>query len=139
MAKSELNATEWEVKRSMSQGHGDPHAFGVVFTLFSICLAFYGIYLFFKRLSDYNLSKTNFEEYQKQVIKERDKKAAAEIAHINAQIKKEMANRPKCPQCGSHNTEKISTLNRATSVAATGLASNKIGKLYKCKDCKHMW
>ena len=44
-----------------------------------------------------------------------------------------------CPQCNSTNIEKISTVNRATSIAMTGLASNKIGKQYKCKDCKHMW
>lgn len=46
---------------------------------------------------------------------------------------------PVCPLCGSKNTERISTMNRATSVAMTGLASGKIGKQYKCKNCKHMW
>lgn len=39
----------------------------------------------------------------------------------------------------STNIEKISTVNRATSIAMTGLASGKIGKQYKCKNCKHMW
>ena len=46
---------------------------------------------------------------------------------------------PVCPLCGSKNTEKISTVSRATSVAMVGLASGKIGKQYKCKKCKHMW
>lgn len=49
------------------------------------------------------------------------------------------ARKPKCPNCDSTNIVKISTANRAVSVATTGLASGKIGKQYKCKDCKHMW
>ncbi len=45
----------------------------------------------------------------------------------------------KCPNCGSTNVSKISTLNRSVSVAAVGLASSKIGKQYECKNCKHKW
>jgi len=37
------------------------------------------------------------------------------------------------------NTVRITTVDRAISVSAVGLASGKIGKQYKCKDCKHMW
>ena len=44
-----------------------------------------------------------------------------------------------CPICGSKNTVRITTVDRAISVSAVGLASGKIGKQYKCKDCKHMW
>lgn len=46
---------------------------------------------------------------------------------------------PRCPHCGSTNIERISTLDRAISVEMVGLASGKIGKQYKCKNCKHMW
>lgn len=45
----------------------------------------------------------------------------------------------KCPECGSKNVLKISTINRATSVAMVGVASSKIGKQYECKNCKHKW
>ena len=48
-------------------------------------------------------------------------------------------NTVKCPVCNSPNVEHISTLNRTVSVATFGIASSKIGKQYKCKNCKHMW
>lgn len=44
-----------------------------------------------------------------------------------------------CPVCHSSNVKRISTTNRAISIGAAGLASGKIGKQYKCKNCKHMW
>lgn len=45
----------------------------------------------------------------------------------------------KCPICNSINVERISTASRVISVEIVGLASNKIGKQYKCKNCKHLW
>ena len=46
---------------------------------------------------------------------------------------------PQCPACGSTNTSKIGVLGRSTSIFAFGLASNKIGKNWKCKNCGHTW
>lgn len=43
----------------------------------------------------------------------------------------------KCPLCGSHYVVKIGALDRAASVHFWGLASDKIGKQYECKDCRH--
>ena len=48
-------------------------------------------------------------------------------------------NVPHCPTCGSTDIEKIGTLDRATSVGFFGLASGKIGKQFKCRNCKYMW
>lgn len=45
----------------------------------------------------------------------------------------------KCPMCQSTNTTRITTVDRAISIGAVGLASGKIGKQYQCKNCKHMW
>ena len=45
----------------------------------------------------------------------------------------------KCPNCGQVNVKKISTTSRAVSVGLTGLASDKIGKTYKCPKCGYMW
>lgn len=45
----------------------------------------------------------------------------------------------KCPSCGSNNTSKIRTLNRAFSVGLFGLASSKIGKTHKCNNCGTTW
>lgn len=47
--------------------------------------------------------------------------------------------KPKCPTCGSTNVEKISTLNRAVSIGIVGLASDKIGKQFCCKNCGYKW
>ena len=46
---------------------------------------------------------------------------------------------PKCPVCGSMNTSKIGVLGRSTSIFAFGLASNKIGKNWKCHNCGNTW
>ena len=46
---------------------------------------------------------------------------------------------PKCPACGSTNTSKIGVLGRSTSIFAFGLASNKIGKNWKCHSCGNTW
>ena len=46
---------------------------------------------------------------------------------------------PQCPVCGSTNTSKIGILGRSTSIFAFGLASNKIGKNWKCHNCGNTW
>ena len=45
----------------------------------------------------------------------------------------------RCPMCRSTNVVKIDTFDRVLSIGTVGLASGKIGKQYKCKNCKHMW
>lgn len=44
-----------------------------------------------------------------------------------------------CPMCGSKKVKRIGTVNRAASIAVTGLASSKIGKQYECDNCHHKW
>lgn len=130
--------SEWEAEYSSSHGNGDPRFQGGFLIVFGLCILGYAIYLFYKRISAYNLSRNNFEEYQRQVIREQDalqKRLEAERAAKT----KQQANMPKCPICGSTNVVKISTLNRTVSVATVGLASSKIGKQYQCKNCKHKW
>lgn len=41
-----------------------------------------------------------------------------------------------CPYCKSPNVSKISTLGRGMSIGFFGLASSKIGKQWKCNNCK---
>ena len=45
----------------------------------------------------------------------------------------------KCPCCESRNVSKIGVLGRAISFSLVGLASNKIGKTYKCNSCGTTW
>ncbi len=82
-------------------------------------------------LQMYELAQRDPDAYRRRILE-----AKRIVANAEAQ---KWLNRLKCPQCGSDEIEKISTTNRAVSIAVTGLASNKIGKQYKCKKCSYMW
>ena len=84
---------------------------------------------------DLRTAKRNLDEYEKNP----NARIAAMAAQSQAYAAKNAAKHPKCPVCGSTNTERISTLNRTVSIATLGLASSKIGKQYQCKNCKHKW
>lgn len=86
-------------------------------------------------ISDLETAKRNLDEYEKNL----NARIEAMVAQSQAYAAKNASKHPKCPICGSTNTERISTLNRTVSVAAVGLASSKIGKQYQCKRCKHKW
>ena len=45
----------------------------------------------------------------------------------------------KCPSCGKMAGHPIGAIDKGVSVGALGLASNKIGKTYKCAKCGYMW
>jgi hypothetical protein len=45
----------------------------------------------------------------------------------------------KCPSCGKMAGHEIGALSKSVSVGTMGLASNKIGKTYKCANCDYMW
>lgn len=45
----------------------------------------------------------------------------------------------KCPNCGMSAGHEISAFSKATSIGMIGIASNKIGKTYKCNNCGYMW
>ena len=80
---------------------------------------------------DIYLAKSDYDSYQKKID---------EINKLQiAKFQQDQLNKLRCPICNSTNIEKITTANRMTSIAVAGLASGKIGKQYKCKDCKHMW
>lgn len=85
--------------------------------------------------NDIKVASKSVEEYQRLV-----NIRLANIKAENERLKSEEAlKHPKCPMCGSTNTQIISTLNRAVSIGMVGLASSKIGKQYECKNCKHKW
>lgn len=51
----------------------------------------------------------------------------------------EGAKHPQCPNCGSLQTKRITTTNRAASVYMVGLASDIIGKQFEYPVCKYKW
>lgn len=82
---------------------------------------------------DYHLALTNFEQYQKEKLREQQE---IERQHeLERQRKAMKVVSPKCPYCGSYNTSKIGAISRGVSVGLLGLASSKIGKQWHCKDC----
>lgn len=90
--------------------------------------------IYFKSVNNYNLANTNPEAYHQKL------KDEAKAAHARAEAERlKQKNAPKCPMCNSTNIERITTMDRSVSIAMVGLASGKIGKQYKCKNCKHMW
>lgn len=80
-----------------------------------------------QELDDY-LTKKEDEEYEQ-----------TRQQHIAARQRAEEAAKPHCPTCGSTNIKKLDILDRAVSVGMFGLASNKINKSFKCKNCGHTW
>lgn len=88
---------------------------------------------------DIEIASKNIDEYQKLVNDRLEYSKIQSEKNAEENRRKNAIKHPKCPMCGSTNTERISTTSRAVSVAAVGLASGKIGKQYRCKNCKHMW
>lgn len=132
---SQLGASEREVERSIAHGDGDPHFYGALYLFIGIGLICYGIYLFYKRIERYNLSKTNLEEYQRQVIKEQDAAIASAQAAAAAKAR-EAAMKPECPYCHSHNTTKITTTAKAVNTAMFGVLGQKRKYQWHCNQCK---
>lgn len=132
---SQLNESEREVERSIAHGHGDPHFYGGMFIVFGIGLVCYGLYLFSKRIQTYILSKTNLEEYQRQVIREQDAEKAASQAAAIAWAR-EQAMKPECPYCHSHNTTKITATAKAVDTAMFGVLGQKRRYQWHCNNCK---
>lgn len=65
---------------------------------------------------------------------------AAEQRRFEEEHKEKMLNGGyKCPNCGKAAGHPIGVVGKGISVGAFGLASNKIGKAYKCANCGYMW
>lgn len=97
-------------------------------------------------VSLYNKQMTNWDEYKdnkkKKIINEYNS-MAYNMAMYNQRetpfsYEKNESNL-KCPICNSTDVTRVTTMNRAASVAMVGIASGKIGKQYKCNNCNHLW
>lgn len=134
---SMISYDEYDVARSVARGNGDPIFQGGMLIVFAIIIFIAGYYFYNLRKRSYELAKSNFEKYQKQVIQEQDRAERQQKVNISNKINEMTRN--KCPHCGSFETKLITTLNRVVSVGAFGLASSKIGKTRECKKCGHKW
>lgn len=77
------------------------------------------------------LAKTDYDAY----VLER-KKELQKLSDSIERSSNSTKNSPKCPYCHSLNVVKVSTASRMLSTSAVGMASNKIGKQWKCNSCK---
>ena len=135
LAIPDLDATQRDIEYSIAHGNGDPHLKSIIMLVFGICLLLFGLYLYIKRREKYKLAQDDFKAYQKEVIREEDERMKSYLE----QSKANLGNSFRCPNCGKSTGAKISTTGKIISVGALGLASNKIGKSYKCKSCGYMW
>lgn len=88
-----------------------------------------------KKWHMYQLSMSDFEEYQRQIVKEEDEQLAQAIERGKARAKAE-AMQPECPYCHSHNTSKITTTAKAVNVAMFGVLGQKRKYQWHCNNCK---
>lgn len=72
----------------------------------------------------------------KKLNMERDEDSLRACIDINNRLEYERSNMPRCPYCNSLSVERVSMTSKVISTAALGIASNKIGKQWKCKNCK---
>lgn len=88
----------------------------------------------FRIQTDIELAKISLDCYEREMNK---RKAISKAMYEREQKKWDA--QPKCPNCGSKNTKRITKTKKVISTAAWGLASSTIGKQYKCNNCKHLW
>lgn len=79
------------------------------------------------------------------------KRRAEEVLQIEEERKKAIASQKSdspwetryalepCPYCGHYKVRYAKWEDKQLSVAFWGAASDKIGKYYKCENCKEMW
>lgn len=95
-----------------------------------------GIFQFLAVLGSFAILVIPFVVMNKEE-QEKGKKEAQELEQLER--KRKLTEGYKCPSCGMMAGHKIDTISKGLSVGTLGLASNKIGKTYKCENCKYMW
>lgn len=123
----------------------------LIFSFFSIFLFYCSPQVYKQQSKDYELSKTNFRDYQitmqfrKEKIEQQRQQQIQNTLDDYEKLKKEEEAkkhnyyRYKCPMCNSNRIRTISTAKKVVSTEIFGIASRQIGKNYQCDDCKYMW
>lgn len=135
LGSCQVNTDEWERKQSMLNHEGDPVFYGWLFLIVGIGIICFIIYLFVKQIERYSLAQTDFEEYQRQIIKEQDAALASAQAAEVARAR-EAAMKPECPYCHTHNTSKITATSKAVDIAMFGVLGEKKYYQWHCNNCK---
>lgn len=107
----------------------------MLFTLVFGTILYSSVSKRFQIKTDIELTKISLDSYQRAVNKRKE----ISKAMMERDQKKWKAQHPKCPNCGSFNTKRITATNRAISTVTFGIASSVIGKQYRCNKCKHLW
>lgn len=63
-------------------------------------------------------------------------RSQVEAQEAEAERKKIEDSKPRCPYCNSTNLTKVSGTSRFASTLMFGIGSKKIGKQWKCNNCK---
>lgn len=118
----------WAWENSHHGSHGWMALFCLLGGLLSWIVFFCVISMEYNRDKELTIAKRDFKEYK--AYKARQAMLAKE---------EEDREHPVCPNCKKRKTERITTTSRALSVSAYGLASDEIGKTFKCKNCGYKW
>ena len=71
------------------------------------------------------------------LVDDKTKKEVAEYERKKEEMR--LTQGYRCPSCGAMAGHKIGAISKGASIGAFGLASNKIGKTYRCAKCDYMW
>lgn len=63
-------------------------------------------------------------------------RSQVEAQEAEAERKKAEESKPRCPYCNSTNLTKVSGTSRFASTLMFGIGSKKVGKQWKCNNCK---
>lgn len=61
------------------------------------------------------------------------------MSYFNNCLMKELNDNPHCPNCNSYVVSQISNFSRSIGIGMWGMASSKVGKTYRCKECGYTW
>ena len=102
------------------------------FAVVPLCIYLYD---FYKRLKKYNFAQSDFEEYQRQVIKEEDEVLASVYTMNDIPVRDEEI-KPECPYCHSNSTNRITATDKVINIAMFGIYGQKRKYQWHCNNCK---
>jgi predicted lipid-binding transport protein (Tim44 family) len=106
--------------------------------LFIVFLGIGGYLNFKDKLEVYKLSKTDMQAAKRLAYSQKKEQELVQAEHDARRQANKNASMYKCPNCGKQTGKGISVVSKSVSVGTVGLASNKIGKSYKCSSCGYM-
>lgn len=120
----------------------------ILFTVLIILALFtlFWWWCFSYRRKLYLMGKENYQKAQRYMYDQRKKDEKMRQFIEESQQRQEEEDFAKyqasfyvCPNCGKRSGRRISAVTKAISAELMGIASDTLGKNYRCDECKYMW